>query len=133
MRQNGLRGLAEELLDRTFSGLEPALRADLATSLVRQWVTNGGRAVIATEDGLYWLGLERLADGGYLVSRTVEDAALADELRARGVLAAEIPDLLHDLTLRQCAGCETADGEEVLLRIDPVARRFSIERGRDAA
>src|SRR5205085_2824812 len=49
-----LRTIAEHELEACFGQLNPVTKHDLATSLVRQWLTNGGQAVIVTREYHLW-------------------------------------------------------------------------------
>ena len=62
-----LRRIAEAELSKQFLGLSAAVRDQLATSLVRQWVTYDGHAGVVTPTQQVWLQL--VAEGDRLEVR----------------------------------------------------------------
>jgi hypothetical protein len=116
-----LRAIAEQTIDRHLGRLDPWLRADLATSLARQWLTNDGHA------GLVFLARQCWFDAAVRGDRTEVGfrpapgdwgRALVDHWR---VSPADVPDLLHRLNLCQAARQRAADGRTVCLRVEPHA------------
>jgi hypothetical protein len=126
-RANALRTIAEHELEACFGQLDPATKNDLATTLVRQWITNDGRAVIVTREHHFWFKMDSLEDGQTQVVRDVEAGTFVDHLRRSRVVEAEIPALLHELTLRQCVRCYTDYGQPLQLRVDPANKMFFVE------
>src|SRR5262249_29243965 len=107
--------------------LSPAKKADLAISLVRQWATNAGEAVILTPERDFWFHLSRLEDGGTQVVRDVQQGTFVGYLRRSRVVEEEIPARLDALSLRQSVPWYNDDGELLQLRVNPGAKRYSIE------
>ena len=126
-KPNVLRMIAERELDACFHDLAPITRDELATSLVRQWISNDGAAVIVTRDYHFWFRLTRLEDGMTRVVRDIQAGTLSEHLRHSRVIEDEIPGLLHDLSVCQSARCYTDDGELLQLRVDPAKATFHIE------
>jgi hypothetical protein len=79
-KHNVLRKIAENELSR-FGDLTPELKRELATSLVRQWITTDGHAGLVTWSNEYWFRLERKPDGGFGVNLVTCMPTLAGELR----------------------------------------------------
>jgi hypothetical protein len=117
-----LRRIAEGELAKQFLGLSAAVRDQLATSLVRQWLTNDGHAGLVTPSQQVWFQL--VAEGDLLeVKVSTAEGGWGRALpRHWGVPAAEVPELLHRLNLCQSASCRTADGGTVELRVEPKER-----------
>jgi hypothetical protein len=116
------RRIAEGELARLFGGLDAAVRDQLATSLVRQWLTNDGHAGLVTPTQQLWFQL--VAEGDLLeVKVSTAEGGWGRALSQHwGVPAAEVPELLHRLNLCQAAWCRTADGRVVELRVEPRER-----------
>jgi hypothetical protein len=119
-----LRKIAGIELQRRFGDLDPEVKRDLATSLVRQWVTNDGHAGLATRSSLFWFRMVWKDDGGVDVGCTPEPRNCEVELRQRGVPEESIPALLHQLNLCQSVCCSTARGQFLEVRMDVKARKF---------
>jgi hypothetical protein len=127
IRQYPLRKIAESELARHFGHLDAAVRDQLATSLVRQWLTNDGHAGFVTLTHQYWFRLvatgdslevgfsEAEGDWGMVLSR---DWHVEEE---------DVPGLLHQLNLCQSALYRTADGRTIRLRIEPRERTVRCE------
>jgi hypothetical protein len=124
---NALRKIAEQELEQCFRGLNAATRGELATSLVRQWIGCGGNAVIVTRDFHCWFRLKKLDDGPTQVMRDRQPQTFVDQMRKGRVVEAQIPILLHELSVRQSAECMTDYGQKVRLRVDPAKPMFFIE------
>jgi hypothetical protein len=114
-----LRKIAENELAQHFDDLDTTVMNELATSVVRQWLTNDGHAGIITPTHECWFHLvtkgESLEVGfakaegnlGLILSR---DWHVDDD---------EIPGLLHQLNLCQSVLCPTADGPAVRVWVEP--------------
>jgi hypothetical protein len=117
-----LRRIAEGELAKQFRGLSASVLDELATSLVRQWLTNDGHAGIVTPTQQVWFQV--VAEGDHLevgVSTAEGDwgRALSQHWR---VDEAEVPALLHRLNLCQSAFCPTVGGRTIELRVEPRER-----------
>lgn len=127
IKASNLRRVAEGILNETFHDLSSDSRDELATSLVRQWITNEGVAVIVTRDHCIWYHLKPNEDGSGQVVREVTPGTFTDHMRRSRVVEEQIPQLLHEVTLRQRARCTTDDGEVLELRVEPATKTFHIE------
>jgi hypothetical protein len=125
-RQNALRNVAEAELDRRLGELDLRLREELATSLVRQWITCDGHAGLVTPSGHFWFRMIR-TDGGVEVGFDAQPPRFVDSLREWKVPEDEIPDLLHQLNLRQRASCQSQEGNHLRLRMVPNERTLLVQ------
>jgi hypothetical protein len=126
-KPNVLRIIAEHELDACFSDLSRTTRNELATSLVRQWITTNGSAVRITRDYHFWFRMTHLEAGQRQVVRTVQKGTFSEFLRRSRVIEEQILALLHELSLCQSARCYTDYGKLLQLRVDPAQERFYIE------
>lgn len=126
-KPNVLRRIAEHELAQSFCDLAPMKKDELATSLVRQWATHAGEAVILTSEHEIWFHLQRLEGGGTKVVRDVRPANFVKHLRRSRVVEEEIPALLDALNVRQSVQCYTEDGELLHLRVNPAEKKYYIE------
>jgi hypothetical protein len=123
IRQLPLREIAEETLAESFGDLDADLRDELATSLVRQWVSNDGHAGFVTPTYQFWFQVVPQSDGVEVRCRPVEKNWGRVLSRKWDVAEDEIPDLLHQLNLCQFVLCRNADGRTIGLRVEPKKRR----------
>jgi hypothetical protein len=126
-KANVLRRIAEGELVACFRDLAPVTKNELATSIVRQWITYEGAAVILTRDQQFWFRASRLDDGNTQVVRDVQQNTFVEHMRRSRVMEEEIPGLLHALSLRQSVRCSTDYGEVLQLRVNPANKMFHIE------
>jgi hypothetical protein len=131
-KPNVLRKIAEQQLDGCFNGLAGATRNELATSIVRQWLTYEGAAVLLNLEQNFWFRLTRLENGMTQVVRDIQPSSFSEQIRRSGAAAAEIPGLLHELTLCQNARCRAENGAALQMRVDPATAEFTIEFVPDA-
>lgn len=131
IKPNLLRKIAEDQLGDCFHDLDAATRNELAISLVRQWITCDGNAVIVACDRHFWFRMKPMAAGQSQVVRDIEKGTFIDRMRRFRVMEEQIPHVLHDLNIRQCARCYSAIGQLLQLRVDPAKRKFHIEVIRD--
>lgn len=124
---NVVRAIAEKELDACFHDLSQTTRTELTTSLVRQWLTNDGTAVIATRDHHFWFRMSRLNNGTRQVVREVQEGTFSQFMRRSRVIEEQIPSLLHELNLRQSTYCFDEHGEMLHLSVDPAQKLFAIE------
>jgi hypothetical protein len=127
IRQNALRKIAESELGRRLSGLDTRARQDLATSLVRQWITNDGHAGLVTPSGHYWFRMIRTPDGGFRVGFEAHPPRFVEVLRGADVAEDRIPDLLYELSVRQVVPCETQTGKSICVRMIAAEKTLRIE------
>ena len=122
-----LRKIANHELEVYFGELAVSTKNDLATSLVRQWISNAGTALIMTTAHDFWFHLTTPEAEKYQVVMDVNDGTFSKHLLRNRVPEAEIPSLLHELNVRQSTRCYNEDGEVLLLRVEPQEKKFSIE------
>ena len=106
-----LRKIAEKELDASFRELDRVTRDEYATSLVRQWVTNGGVAVIPTADHDLWFRVTPLEDGKTQVVRKIEKGNFSEHLRRSRVIENQIPRLLHGLRRATATSGRTGESD----------------------
>lgn len=134
IKQYPLRKIAENELARRLGDLDEAVRAELATSMVRQWLTNDGYAGFVLPTRQCWFLMVVTGNGLEVGFDEVEGSwghVLSHEWR---VDEEEIPQLLHRLNVCQAATCRTADGLTVRLRIEPKERKVlcqEVEEGEE--
>jgi hypothetical protein len=119
IKQFPLRKIAESVLDSFLGGLDAAVRDELATSLVRQWITNDGHAGFVTPTRHFWFRLVPKGDGvevGFSPAEGNWGRVLSADW---GVDEEEIPGLLYRLNLCQSVLCRNADGRTIRLRVEP--------------
>jgi hypothetical protein len=117
------RKVAESVLNEHFGDLDVGVRNELATSLVRQWLTNEGYAGIVTTTHRHWIRLVPKDDGGVQVKVGKVAGSWASVLSRDWHLdEAKIPEFLHQLNLCQAVQCRNKDGRTISLRIEPKAR-----------
>jgi hypothetical protein len=126
IRQNALRNVAEAELDRRLGELDSQQKGELATSLVRQWITYDGHAGLVTPSGHFWFDMIR-TDGGFEVGFDAQPPRFMDRLREWKVQEDEIPELLHQLNLRQRASCQSQENRPLRLRMLPKERTLLVE------
>ena len=123
-----LRKLAETELAKCFKGLDDALLNDLATSLVRQWLTYDGHAGLVTSTHQCWFRLVPTGDSLDVVVSQAEGHWGRTLSRDWHVGEEEIPGLLHQLNLCQSASWRTTDGRTIRLGIDPKERTVRCQK-----
>jgi hypothetical protein len=117
------RKVAESVLAEHFSDLDVGVRNALATSLVRQWLTNDGCAGFVTTSHRYWIQLVPKEDGGVQVGVRKFKGSWGAVLSQDWHLEEDkIPAFLHQLNLCQSAQCRNKDGRSISIRIEPKAR-----------
>jgi hypothetical protein len=131
IKQFPLRKIADSVLAKYLGGLDAAVRDDLATSLVRQWVTNDGHAGFVTPTRQFWFHMVPKG-GGVEVGFSPEEGDWGRALSTDwGVDEKEIPGLLHQLNLCQSVLCRNADGRTILLRVEPKERTVRCEEAEE--
>jgi hypothetical protein len=123
IKQYPLRKIAESELAKHFGDLDDAVRNELATSLVRQWLTNDGYAGLVTPTRQCWFQMATREGGGLEVGVSKPEGNWGHVLSQDWhVDEDEIPGLLHQLNLCQSVLCRNADGLTIRLRIEPKER-----------
>jgi hypothetical protein len=122
VKQPRLRRIAENELNRHLGELDAAVRNELATSLVRQWLTNDGHAGLAFPSCHCWFQLVRKSDGYEVGFGRTEVSGSRTLLRDWQVDEAKIPAVLHQLNVCQSVQCPTMDGRTIRLWLEPKER-----------
>ena len=122
-----LRKVAESELASRFGDLDADIGDDLATSLVRQWITNDGHAGFVTPTCQFWFQMVTKGDSvevGFSAVGWNWGRILSEEWH---IDPEEVPGLLHQLNLCQSVLCRNADGRTIRLRIEPKERTVRCE------
>jgi len=127
VKQNPLRKVAEHQLNEHLGELAPQTKEELATSLVRQWLTSDGHAGVVTLSRNYWFRMVRKEGCGIEVGCDSCPTQVVELLRRANVTEEQIPELLHQLTLCQSVRCQTSEGRSLRLRMIPQQRKFLLE------
>jgi hypothetical protein len=127
VKQNALRNVAEADLQARFGKLDPLFKQELATSLVRQWITHDGHAGLVTHTHNFWFQMIRTEAGLYEVGCESQPSHLLDELRAWNVKEDDFNALLHELCICQGAVCQTVDGRSIRLCLLPKEKVIRIQ------
>ena len=122
-----LRKLAETELAKCFKGLDDGVMNDLATSLVRQWLTYEGHAGVVTSTHQCWFRLVSMEDSPEVVVSQAEWHWGRTLSRDWHVDDEEIPGLLHQLNLCQSVLYRTAVGLTIRLWVEPEERAVRCE------
>ena len=123
MKRYPHRKVAESVVKQHFGDLDAKVRNALATSLVRQWLTNDGHAGFVTTTHRHWIRLVPQEDGGVKVGSQKVAGSWGAVLSQDWHLEEDkIPEFLHQLNLCQSAQCRNKDGRTISLRIEPKAR-----------
>jgi len=125
-----LRKIACDALDKVFQGdLSDETRAELATALVRQWITRNGHAALLTEQDQFWYQVSPLPDGGANLNRNhVPGSRVYNFMRDWQFEPDQVPDIIHNLNVRQTAEITNRRGERLRMWVIPEERTFRIER-----
>ena len=127
-----LRKIAESELAAQFGHLDDAIRNELATSLVRQWLTNDGHAGLVTPTCQCWFRLVTHEDGRLEVGVKKSEGRWGRALSQDwNVAEEEIPGLLHQLNLCQSVLCRNGAGQTIRLRIKPKERTVLCEEAEE--
>jgi hypothetical protein len=121
-RQPPLRKIAESVLKKYLGDLDDAVREELATSLVRQWLTHDGHGGFVLPTSQCWFQLVKKGDG-FEVGFDRPEGHWGRALPQGWQLAEdEVPAVLHRLNVCQSVQCRNADGRTVRLWIEPKER-----------
>jgi hypothetical protein len=132
IKQLPLRKIAENVLAKYLGSLDTAVKDVLATSLVRQWITNDGHAGFVTPTRQFWFQLVPKGDG-FEVGFSPAEGDWGRRLPADwAVDKEEIPALLHRLNLCQSVLCRNAEGRTIRLRVEPKERTVRCEEVTEA-
>jgi hypothetical protein len=125
-----LRRLAEALLDEIeeYGELPGAERADVATSLVRQWLTYEGHASLFLDEEEVHLALGRTPLGRRCVVPEPAGHGWVRQLtRDWKVRPDDLPEVLDQLNRGQSAEVVNADGVPLRLWVNPKEKRRGVE------
>ena len=122
VRQPPLRKIAESVLTKHLGDLDAAVRDELATSLVRQWLANDGHAGLVLPTWQCWFRMVKKGEGfevGFDKAEGTWGSVLSRDMQ---VDKDEVPAVLHQLNVCQSVLCRTADGRTIRLWIEPKER-----------
>jgi hypothetical protein len=125
-----LRQLAEELLEEIAEdeGIPEAEREDLATSLVRQWVSYDGNATLFLGGRQVYLVLGQTPLGRpCVVPLAAPEGWLKELSREWKVLLYDLPEALDHLNRGQSAEVVNADGVPLRLWVNPREKSRGVE------
>ncbi len=127
-RQNPLRKIAEGELRTIFGdNLSCEVENELATALVRQWITYDGYAGLLADEARFWLQVKKTGTG-HDVSRQQNNGCILEPfVRERGIDPADVPLLLHRLNVSQSAEVETLHGQRLRFFVKPKERTIALE------
>jgi hypothetical protein len=132
-----LRRIAENELTQHLGGLgglDDADLDDLATSLVRQWLTTDGHAGLITPTHQHWFQMVAHADGRLEVGLSTSEGNWAHILtRDWRVDEEDVPGLILRLNLCQSALFRNAAGLTIRLRVEPKTRAVRCEEHKEEA
>ncbi len=121
-----LRTAAEQSLARTFCDLTPSKLDELAVSMVRQWTSCNGTAVVMTPTHDLWFTMKREPGRSIDVRLGITPSTPVERMRESRIAEEDIPAVLDELNIRQTARCHADYGQALLLRVDPAQRSFHI-------
>jgi hypothetical protein len=131
--QYPLRRIAENELMQ-LDDIDEADLDDLATSLVRQWLTNDGHAGLVTPAHQHWFRVAACADNRLEVGRNTCEGDWGRILtRDWHVGEEDVPGLLHMLNLCQSVVFRNAAGQTVRMRVEPRERTVRCEEQKEGA
>jgi hypothetical protein len=125
-----LRQLAEELLIKIaeHEDLLDADREDLATSLVRQWITYDGTATFFLREQQIYFGLARSPLGRFFVAPQPDLPGWMNRLREDWKISPDdLPDVMRQLNMGQSAEVTNTDGIPLRLWVNPKERSKGVE------
>jgi predicted amidophosphoribosyltransferase len=122
-----LRSIARAQLDEHFRDLNVERKEELAASLVRQWQAYEGHAGLLSCGNDFWFQVVPGEEGGYRASFQAEAPRFKAELQRANMVAKDIPELLHRLSLSQSLTCRTVDGMPTWLQVNPRERTLVVE------
>jgi hypothetical protein len=127
MQQNVLRKIARSQVERYCVQFPADVRNDLEVSLVRQWTTNDGKAVLIFSGGQLWFTLERHEDSFHV--GTVEgERVFARQIQEQFQLdPEEMPELLHRLNCTQSVALDAPGGRKFSVSLDYDSRSLRFE------
>jgi len=105
----------------------PSDQADRATSLVRQWATCGGNAVVIVDDRIIYLSVGQTPLGKPRVNADVQPMHWEELLADWKIAPDDVPDLIGRLNLAQSAEATNADGLLLRLWVNPAERSRGVE------
>jgi len=124
-----LRGMAEDIVGQIVDdGFSVGERADLVTSLVRQWATYDGHAAMLLGENAFFLEL-----GHTPLGRPSAHSEPGPKLWLRQVAIEwnvdldDLVDVRNQLNRGQSAEVVTSDGLPLRLSVNPSERKFSVE------
>lgn len=124
-----LRAIASDGVEKCLPDLTPEEKDGLITSVVRQWITHEGHAFLMNEEAeRCYLVLRQTADGYEMTVNEVDGDALNPFLCDWQIDRELIPEIVHDLNLRQSAEVTNRNGLALRFSVNPQKRSISIEQ-----
>ncbi len=124
------RQLAEKLVEKIVAanGLSDSEGADLATSLVRQWATYNGRAVLFGGHQCVRLNLSYTPLGRpHVTPGPGPKHWLSEQIRSRNIDPDAAAGIIEQLNRGQSAEVETLDGASLRFWVDPKQGKCGVE------
>jgi hypothetical protein len=121
-----LRKMASHVIEQAFGDIPDGKGEDLATSLVRQWLTNAGVARVIVWDGWFVFHLEERDDGYHHTRDPLRGRGMKDLAQQLSLREEDIPGFQHSLNVRHRAEATNRFGDEVAVRIDLPTGELSI-------
>jgi len=123
---NPKRMMAQSQLEHTFPTLSESRQMELATSIVRQWACNQGRAVVFTKEHLLQFRLIEVSSDEHQVVRDVQPNQWIPFLRSYFIPEDDIQELLHELNLCQSAMYVSPSGKNLQLTLNIITADVDI-------
>ncbi len=123
-----LRRIANDVLQVIAEGeVLPAERYDLATSLVRQWITYDNHATLFIGEQQIYLTLERKNTGYHLAQETQLPAWIKWLTQDWNIVSEDIPNILGQLNRGQSVEVLNSEGVPLRLWVNPKERSKGVE------
>jgi hypothetical protein len=122
-----MRKIATDAVEKVFGYLLTEEEDELVTSVVRQWITCDGHAVLMKEEERFYLIFGQKDDGFTLTINHVEGDVLGRFLRDWHIDPDETPEIVHRLNLCQSAEVTNRQGLPLRFSTDPKSRTIRID------
>ncbi len=123
-----VRKIATNAVQKVFGELLPEQEeAELVTSVVRQWLTHEGHAVLRKETNAFYLTLRQQGAGYEMTLDQVPGDVLDRFLVDWQIDREHVPEILHRLNVGQSAEVTNRKGRLLRFSVNPKERTTSIE------
>jgi hypothetical protein len=126
-RQAVMRKIASDAVEKVFRDLAPEEEEELVTSVLRQWLTFDGHAVLLEEKARFYLILQENAESYGLTTHQVPGEPLWPFLRDWQIDLDLLPEMLHDLNVCQSVEVTNLKGAALRVSVDPKGRTIQLE------